>query len=164
MARSYEEALEQLRKTLELDSTFGLAHLNIAQVYQAMGAYPQAIAALEKARVVSGETPTVIAWLASAHARSGHLDEARVLLLRLKALRERTHVSPFDLALVHASLGQRDEAFALLDEAYDEGTNRLAFVNVEPALDSLRDDERFPKLLHRMGLGNQRSTRTGGVR
>jgi hypothetical protein len=94
----------------------------------------------------------VLASQARALARSGRDADARAVLQALRARAAQQYVSPFDFAVVHAGLGERDEAFAWLEKAYADGANRLTFMRIEPAFEPLRADGRFASLLRRMGL------------
>jgi len=62
------------------------------------------------------------------------------------------YVSPYSIALVHAGLGDRDQALAWLDKAYAERSDYMAYLKLEPMLDSLRSDRRFVALVERVGL------------
>jgi TolB-like protein/DNA-binding winged helix-turn-helix (wHTH) protein/Tfp pilus assembly protein PilF len=156
LARRYDQAIEQLHKTLELDSSFDLAHWNLGEVYEAKGDFAQATDAYARAARLSKDRPAVLASLARAQALSGNREVAWSFLDRLQALSQSTYVSPFDIALVHVGLGMNDEAFAWLDKAYDDRSNRLAFIAVDPKLDALRADPRFNDLLRRMRLSTRK--------
>ena len=57
------------------------------------------------------------------------------------------------MAVIHAGLGERDEAFAWLEKAYAERDSWLAGrFNIDPRLDRIRGDPRFRALVRRMGL------------
>jgi serine/threonine protein kinase len=56
------------------------------------------------------------------------------------------------LAYVHVALGQKDEAFVLLNKAYEERNSDLIDLKVDPQLDPLRSDPRFAEQLRRVGL------------
>ena len=58
----------------------------------------------------------------------------------------------FNIALIHAGLGQNDLAFEWLDRAFEERSSWLASLKIEPLLDSLRSDPRFNDLVRRMNL------------
>ena len=56
------------------------------------------------------------------------------------------------MAMIYAGLGYTDQTFALLEKAFEERSNQLAYLKGEPAWDSLRLDPRFINLLRRIGL------------
>lgn len=62
------------------------------------------------------------------------------------------YVSPYSVALVHAGLGNRDQALAWLDKAYAERSDYMPYLRLEPMLDGLRSDHRFTALVRRVGL------------
>ena len=67
---------------------------------------------------------------------------------------KKTYVSPFDLALIHVALGEKDKAFALLGKALAEHSTFLVYSKWEPRLDPLRSDPRFQALLKRINFPN----------
>ena len=68
------------------------------------------------------------------------------------ALAAESYVSPYNVATVYAGLGEDDEVFAWLEEAYDERSRSLAWLNVAGEYDRLRADPRFEWLVRRIGL------------
>jgi len=62
------------------------------------------------------------------------------------------YVSPYSVALVHAGLGDRDQAMAWLEKAYAERSDYMPYLGVEPMLDGLRSDSRFAALVGKVGL------------
>jgi hypothetical protein len=58
---------------------------------------------------------------------------------------------PYGAACDYAMLGEKDAAFAALDQATAVG-NHLDTFKLDPALDNLRSDPRYADLLHRIGL------------
>ena len=61
-------------------------------------------------------------------------------------------LSPFELAKVHASLGDADEAFRQIEEAVRLSDPSVIFVNVVSLFDPLHTDPRFRNLLRRLRL------------
>jgi hypothetical protein len=61
-------------------------------------------------------------------------------------------VFSWQFALVHASLGEADEAFVALERALEERSDFIAYLDVEPHWDPIRSDPRFGDLLRRVGL------------
>jgi len=62
------------------------------------------------------------------------------------------YVIPYDIAVVAVGLGDKDQAFAWLERAYEERSRWFVQCKVEPLLDPLRSDPRFQNLLRRVGL------------
>jgi hypothetical protein len=93
-----------------------------------------------------------LARLGHAYAVEESRGEAQMILNQLNGLSKQKYVSAYDFAVIHAGLGEENEAFAWLDRAYDERTVWLTYLKVDPSLDSLRSDPRYADLLRRMGL------------
>lgn len=75
------------------------------------------------------------------------------LELDLKALKQRkSHVSPGELAILYTAMGERERAFASLEQAYEEHDLQLQYLGISAWFDPLRSDARFGDLLRRMGL------------
>ncbi|HEU4597697.1 MAG TPA: protein kinase, partial [Pyrinomonadaceae bacterium] len=150
-ARDYDAATEQLRKTLEVDEQFGVAHLYLGYVYlQQAGRADEAVAELQKAVKYMGEDPETLSALGHAYAVAGRRAEAVAVLTQLRALRERGYVSPYFVAVVHAGLGDLDPAFAALEESYRDRHPGMILLKSDPRFDPLRKDARFSKLIRRI--------------
>ena len=59
---------------------------------------------------------------------------------------------PCDIALIYARLGQKEQAFAWLEEAYVDRDPELIELRMHPMYDGLRSDPRFEELVKRIGL------------
>jgi tetratricopeptide (TPR) repeat protein len=151
-ARKYDKAIEQYRNAVEMDPSFVPAHLVLGQAYEQKGMLQEAIAELKRAVSLSGGRPVYVASLAHAYGLAGNQTQARKLLQDLNAMAEHIFVSSYDLALAHLGMGEKAEALALLSQAVDERSPRVAFLGVEPRLDGLRADARFTKLMSRISM------------
>jgi TolB-like protein/Tfp pilus assembly protein PilF len=152
-ARRYDQAIEQLRKTVEMDPGFYYAHWTLGDALELKGRNEEAMAEYKKA-IALDDDPLPRALLGHLYAKIGRQDEALAILEQLRELRESSkqrYVSPFNLALIHIGLGQKNEAIQLLEETYEErdGYN-IAFIKVEPMLDPLRGDPRFEALVQKV--------------
>ena len=76
------------------------------------------------------------------------------MLAELLARSRRRYVPPFDLAIVYVSLGNKDQAFSYLEQAYQERSYQMVWLKVDPWCDDLRSDPRFEALLRRVGLSS----------
>jgi len=153
-ARQYDLAAEQLLKTIELDQNYVTAHLYLGFVYERKGMNEAAIAELGKAVELSGagRRPVMEAALGHTYAVAGRKVEAQRAIDGLKVAAERRYISPYSIAVIYLGLGDKEQAFAWLNRAYDERDNWLIYLKVEPRLDPLRSDARFSDLLRRVGL------------
>jgi Tfp pilus assembly protein PilF len=78
MAREYDQAIEQLRNTIDMDPDFLLPHLVLGQAYEQKKAYDQAITELRRAVDISQNSPPGLAALARTYAVAGRTTEARI--------------------------------------------------------------------------------------
>jgi tetratricopeptide (TPR) repeat protein len=151
LARRYDEAIDQAQRTIDLAPTAGFAHARLAGAYEAKGMYDEAVIAWEQAVALMGDTDVRRrAFLARAYGLAGRRDEAVRILSELLTLQEASYVPPTAIALVHLGLGQLDEAIAWLEQGYDGRDGDMVLLNTWPALDPLRSDLRFQRLLRRM--------------
>jgi tetratricopeptide (TPR) repeat protein len=151
ISRQYDRALEGYRQMLELDPDSARGRRDLGNVLLQRGQYAEAIAALRQA-VARKSDPDFISDLAHGYAVAGHRDEARRTLAQLLQIAKRRYVSPVYIARVHAGLGDNAQALALLNQAFQQRSDQLTGLRVDPAFDRMRTDPRFVDLLRRVGL------------
>ena len=150
-----EEGMASLQKALEMDPRYSDANLVRARTYVADGAYQKAVAELQQALTLKGgREPLVLGALAHAYARAGQRIQALKLVDELKRIEIEAdqYVPPFGLVWAYAGLGDNDHAFSWLEKAYEMGSDRIVWLNVDTLLDPLRSDPRFDDLVRRVGL------------
>jgi tetratricopeptide (TPR) repeat protein len=113
----------------------------------------QAVLELQIAKARSG-VPNLDGLIGYAHARSGRRREAETILAKLQERTTTGVASHYEIALVHAALGDRDRAFKSLDKAIDKREWFVGMLRVDPLLDPLRSDPRYEGLLRRVGLSS----------
>lgn len=150
--RQYDRAIDQLQKTLELDPYYALARWSLGKTYTQQARYQEALDEFRKAAHLSGRSSLMLSELGRVYALSGQSEKARKLLSELKTRSSERYVSPYDIATMHAGLGEQNLAFEWLDRAYEERSGRLFFLKVDPYWDNLRTDARFKTLLRSVGL------------
>jgi DNA-binding winged helix-turn-helix (wHTH) protein/tetratricopeptide (TPR) repeat protein len=151
-ARQYDRAIEQLRKTIEMDPNFALAHWLLGLSYRQSELIDDAITEFRNAVSLSHEIPFALASLGNILGGSGKRKEALAVLAQLERLSKRRYVSPHSIATVHAGLNQKSEAIAWLNSACGERSNWVVFLNVDPVFDTLRSDGRLKTVLRKVGL------------
>jgi TolB-like protein/Tfp pilus assembly protein PilF len=152
LGRRYDEGIEQLRRTIDLDPNYPVTYWILGLLLSKTGCYEQAIAEGEKAVKLSGGSPLMSAALAGTFGTAGRTKEAFQLLDDLTNLAKQKYVAPYYFAGVHAGLGEYDRAIEYLEKSYEEHCHWLIYLHIDPGMDGLRDDQRFQNLLRRVGL------------
>jgi Flp pilus assembly protein TadD len=139
---------------IELDPRFDGAHTGLARSLEALSRFDDARAEYEEGRRLSGGLAGPSFGLAHVEAAAGNTPEARRILAELTAARSTRVVSAWGIAVLHASLGDVDEAFRWIDVAIEERAPGLILLRVHPRLDPIRGDPRYLQLVRRLGLEN----------
>lgn len=154
-ARKYDLAEEQFKKAIDLNPDFFVTYYHSAWLYSQIGRYPEAIGELTKGRLLSGDDRVKIAAsedvaLKNAFATQG----ARGFWQQILKEQEKIdlEVGEFDQPHVYARLGEKQKALESLDRGYAEREPLGTLLNVDPAFDLLRSDQRFGDIVRRMGL------------
>ncbi|HJU90711.1 MAG TPA: protein kinase [Gemmatimonadaceae bacterium] len=153
-ARSYQPAIAEYRKALEMDRDFAPAHWHLGWVYEQTGDFANAVAEARAALAADTNNLVFVASLARAHALAGDGRRARTLLDQLSRASRDRHVSSYHIALVHLALGDRAAAMRWLDRAYEERSPWIAYLEVDPRVDPLREQRAFAGLLAKAKLGS----------
>ena len=151
-ARQYDEAIKQFYKTLEMNPDFFHAHLFLADAYERKGMYEEAATAFEKVITLSGGSVEMAAGLRNGYKASGERGYFQEKLKLLERRWRREKEGAYQIAEVHASLGEQDRALEWLEKVYERRDMSLVNLRVTPKFDGLRSDPRFQDLLRRIGL------------
>jgi TolB-like protein/Tfp pilus assembly protein PilF len=149
-ARRYEEALEQSDRTLELDPSFLPSCYLLGTVQMFKGNEEFSIAAYRRGVEASSGAPSYLGGLGWAYANAGRKADARSVLADLCEMRKQRYVMATNMALIHAGLGEKEEALGWLEQGFEERAAWMVYLNTDPRYDSLRSEPRFQKLLGRM--------------
>ena len=148
-ARRYDEAVEVGQTTTELYPKYPSTYAALGEAFEQLQRFDQAIDMYSKFRELTARG-------APEPSPPGHVRDAKTYWSWMRAVLQKdsakTSVSPLDLARVSAELGEKDHAFALLNQAVQERAGELAFLRVSPSWDTLRGDARFQDLLRTVGL------------
>jgi TolB-like protein/DNA-binding winged helix-turn-helix (wHTH) protein/Tfp pilus assembly protein PilF len=152
LAGDVELAEQRLRRTLEFDPEFVIAHYYLGILLTTQGRHAEATTELERAVQLSNGADFTRSVLAVAVARSGDTAAAAAIRADLLAEAEGRYVSPVSLTYAALAVGDRDAAFAALEAAFDERKGWLLHLRYDPILEPLSDDPRFEDLAQRVGL------------
>jgi TolB-like protein/Flp pilus assembly protein TadD len=147
LARRYDEAIAQLRETVEMHPQFYRGHWELGLALELKGATGEAIAEYHKAFELSDD-PIVLALLAHVEVSVGKQNEARQILGQLTEEAKARYVPAYAFAVIHLALGEKDQALDWLEKAArDHAGPYIYLIKVDPYLDPLRGDPRFEALV-----------------
>ncbi len=151
-ARRYNEAIRESRSALavEPNDAFTLMDLGFALIANNQPA--DAIPVLEKALSLSPGSPAVTGVLIRAYAHAGRRGDALELLEQLKRRKNVGYIPAGAFVNAYLGLGDTDQAFYWLEQAYKEQSNILQYLKTHPFFDPIRGDPRFADLVRRAGL------------
>jgi TolB-like protein/Flp pilus assembly protein TadD/predicted Ser/Thr protein kinase len=148
----YERAIEQYRALLESEPEHGYTWWGLGRAYTHIGRHAEAIAALEKARDLSGGDPVIVAQLGYGYARAGERVKAERVLEGLESRPAQGGAMAYAEGIVEAGLGDRQAAIARLLEVCAARHPMALWIRVEPEFEALRSDAPFQESLRRAGL------------
>ena len=150
--RRFDEAVEQASRTLERDSLFVGVRAELARALSYVGRCDEALAHLNVPGV--DQPPAQLAGVRGlVYAKCGRRPQALSLLDSLRGhLRRGGRFSHFGLAVIESALGNVNGAIAELELARDERAWAMFIIKHEPALDPLRSDPRFTRLMRELNL------------
>jgi eukaryotic-like serine/threonine-protein kinase len=151
MAREYDQAIGHFRRAAELEPTFGWAQAGLGVALLWKGKKAEAVAAADQALKVD-DTPTVMATAAGVYAAAGRSDRAREVLARLAEISKARYACPYEVAIVHVGLGEKEEAFRWLEKGFRDRSLCMVMTRADPRIDPLRSDPRYADLVRRIGF------------
>jgi tetratricopeptide (TPR) repeat protein len=151
MAKRSDRAIRQLQSALQLDAGFALANYWMAVALEQSGRTADAVRVLRDVLEQSNRCAVVMASLARAHAIAGEIDAARELLNELLEREARgRYISSYGIGKIHHALGDPGAALKRLERSYTDRSHAMALINVDPDLESIRDDPRFADFVVRV--------------
>ncbi|HEU0178372.1 MAG TPA: protein kinase [Blastocatellia bacterium] len=150
-AGNFDQAIAQLLNTLKMNPDSDQAHWLLGLAYVKKGMFAEAIAKLQRAVALSpsNNNKTMLGY---AYASAGQQDNAQQILNTINGLKGESHTSPYLIAAIYGALNDREQAFLWLEKAYDEHSDILVYLKVDPILENLRADPKFRNLIQRVRL------------
>jgi TolB-like protein/DNA-binding winged helix-turn-helix (wHTH) protein/Tfp pilus assembly protein PilF len=134
-----EEGRALVEKTMALEPDFRFVLTYMGVIHAQLGDFEKAEAFFEKAHALPS--------IAAVKARAGRVAEARAILERIGE-----SASAYQIACIHAALGDADSAFTHLEQAYRERSSELMWLTSDWKLSPIRSDPRFHELVRRLGF------------
>ena len=148
--RQFDRAATCLRQILENDPADPITLYVLGYVYLQQGMSDEAAGIFLD--LYAKDKHLAAAPLAYVYGRAGRTSEAMMILTEAEEMSRRNYLPPLELAIIYMGLDKKDEAFILLERAYQEKFASLIYLPVDPLFDSLRSDARFDSLIQRLNL------------
>ena len=160
--RDYDTAIAQLASVVEAAPGAELPRRHLARVHIARRDGEEALKLIEHLPDVG---PGWFGDRGRAYATLGRLDDTRAELAKLEALGRKGFGVGYEMAQVHAALGDEPAALAALERGLRDSSQLIGFLNSEPAFDAMRDEPRFRAVSQRARPGlNPRAQRQASCR
>jgi hypothetical protein len=151
----HEESIAEAQHAMELDPlsaqiAYGFSRSLFLARQHRRAVEETTAATCEREKELSGADRTLS--MALVWAFQGERDEALAEMAGVARLQGSEELPPIFVAMVHAGLGDLDEAFERLYYAFDGDYPYLEYLPSNPLFDPLRGDLRYDALLSRIGL------------
>jgi TolB-like protein/cytochrome c-type biogenesis protein CcmH/NrfG len=147
-ARRYDDALAEIHRAESFGPSPAEILFPLGVIYAEKRMYREAVEQFQKL----GDHPHALGHMGNAYARMGRVEEARGLISRLEQHIREEGMGIYEIALIYAGLSDKDQAFVWLEKALAAHDKGLTFLKIDPCLDPLRSDQRFPDLVQRVGF------------
>jgi len=149
-ARRNEELKDLMIKVVSMDTSVAWGYDWLGMAYIELEEYENSVSTYYKAFELSDGTVEVGGGLGHALGLAGDYATAK-RMAEYYSLKSGDHyLPPVQRAFIHIGIGEYDEAIHLLEQAYEEHSWFLAFIQAEPWYDPIRDDERFNRIIENM--------------
>ncbi len=146
-ARQYDAALRDLERASYLPHSPQQFHFALGDIYTEKGLYRDAE---QKFLELGG--PHATGHLGNLYARQSRAPEAQAIIAELSQSVVKTGIGRYEIALVYAGLGDRNNAFDWLERSLQTHDKGLTYLKVDPCIDPLRTDPRLDDLIKRVGF------------
>lgn len=147
-----DAALEQARKTHDLDPNFGIGRLVLGFAYNAKGMYDETIKLSDASLQTDPNNQHMLLIRGYAYAKSGRRQEAEQVLGRFREIEKSQYVVHGFPAAILGAVGDKDKAFAELNKAVEQRDSWIKWIKSDVMFDPLRNDPRFNEILKRLNL------------
>jgi len=153
-SRRYDDAIAVCERVANANPTFPPARDCLAYAYWGKRMYPQVIEEFKAYGQLSGDRrdSEFASALEQGFRSAGWKGALTKGIEARKAQRKKGYWSAYDIAVLYAQLGEKDQAFQWLNTAYQERDWLLMGLKTDFLVDPLRSDARFAELVRKVGL------------
>ena len=152
VAKQNDKALEQAKKTYDLEPSHPIGRWMLSQANIFKGAYAEAISIDEQWLQTDPTNQFALRDAGIAYAKAGRRDKAEEMIGRFQEIAKTQYIPACRIASIYLALGDNDKAFGELDRAFEARDWELFRINADPYWSPVRDDPRFKAMLKRLNL------------
>jgi serine/threonine-protein kinase len=145
---SYEEAIEQVQKAMELDPRHMAAALIMVEAYHAAGRTAETLAAAERAYAAAPWSGNVVGLYAGLLSQTGQPERGEALMRELGEAR----TNPFSRVFYHLLRSELDLAAAWYEKAIEQRELFAIICTTAPIVRPLRESAYWPRLARLMNM------------
>jgi len=147
--KEYDKAEIWARKALDLKDDVPYGNLTLGWVCLQKKMFQQAIEYHEKLPANDVYWETLLGYI---YVRTGKREKALEIWNEFEELSKKQKVNSFCRGMMAAYLGFTDKAFELLNDAFENKTYPITYINFFPGSENIMYDPRYKKLLQKMNL------------
>ena len=147
------ETVAIFRRAVDSDPNWTWGYTKLSRALAMQKKCPEAIVQAQAAErlIGDGAAALVRAWLGVTYARCGDTRRAQQKLSELHAQEKQRYVDPVTFALIHAALGETNEALRLFEKAYEDRTPNMVYLSLDAAFDpEFAKQPRYQAILEHM--------------
>ena len=147
------ETVAIFRRAIDSDPNWTWGYTKLSRALATQKKCAEALVQAEAAERLIGNGAAALArsWLGVTYAMCGDTRRARAKLAELHAQEKQRYVDPAAFALIHAALGETNEALRLFEGAYENRTPIMVYASLDAAFDpEFAKQPRYKAILERM--------------
>jgi adenylate cyclase len=148
--RHFDEAIEQVKKSLTMSPKFSNGHRILSMAYQGKKMYDEAIAENALWEEQIGKDLLTTSSYAQILSASGQPEEAKKIIDQFTEEDIQSMIDIRNLALIYGDLGDNDTAFNYLEKSFERRQISLSSIKIDPKFDKLRKDPRFDEFVKKI--------------
>jgi TolB-like protein/DNA-binding winged helix-turn-helix (wHTH) protein len=150
LTRQCDAAIDDAKQRLKTAES-GDLYWTLSEGYRCKHMLNESVPPWAKALAMWGATE-LAANTRQAFAQGGYRTVLRLRIRDLEKHAEQSYISPMHLAVFYAELGEREKTLRLLEQAYQEHSAQLLWLQSDTAFDFLHTDDRYRAIVNGIGL------------
>ena len=145
-----EKAISEYQRAIELSPSNLMAYNNLGVLYDKMGLYDEAIGEFQRVLEIDPTDANALKNLESAKKNKTVMEEREGQIAELRREVEAHPENPkalYNLGRLYAFYDEKDQALEWINKALEKGYHDMDYIKLDPALEKLRGDTRFEKML-----------------